>query len=348
MSIEFRDSFAHYDTTSFDSTQGGKWTTRPTANASFGTGRWGSPSKCLVLSQNAVFAEKVLTAQQTRIVQVAVLPQSLAENVFICQLYDGAVKHVEFIITTAGEVQVKRGDGTQLAITSGLGLVAGFWRYFECKAKIDNSAGEVYVWVDGVSKISSTGLDTQNAGNASSDRFRLASIASNTASRSTSFGDLVVVNTSGSAPYNDHLGEVRVECIFPDANGTTTNFTPSTGTNHAALLDESAPNGDTDYVQSNTLGHIDLVNLGALSSSSGATILEVTPWLWAKRTDATARSISVGVKDTSSGTPSWGSAEALSTGYQYYSRPMTANPVTAAIWTYSEVNALEAGIKVEV
>lgn len=349
MAIEFRDSFGYYDwfSMSSDTGNGGKWTTVPSNAAffSFTTGRWGSPSRALVLTQASVYCERVLTAQQTRVIQAAWKADSFANTPVICQYYDGTVKHVEFVVTTAGEIQAKRGDGTVLGTTSGLGLTISTWYYLETKVKVDNSTGTVDLWVNNVSKLALTAQDTQNGGSASSDRFRLSAPAG---VGDTYFSDLVVLNTSGSAPYNDRLGEVRVECLFPNANGTTTQFATSTGTNHATLLDESAPNSDTDYVQSNVVGQIDLLNLGALNSTSGATILEVTVYGRLKRSDTTARSISLGVKDASSGTPDFGgSVEVLTTAYVYYERVFTQNPVTAAAWTYTEVNALEAGCKVE-
>ena len=272
MSIEFRDSFAHYDSATAIITNGGKYDTQSSLSASYGTGRWGAPSKCLTFTQNTSggYFEKVLTAQQTRIVQLAFHMQSFLDTPIICQLYDGSTKQLEYLVTTAGEIQVKRGDGTTLGTTSGLGLIANTWYHIETKSTIDNSAGAATVWVNAVSVLALTSQDTQNSANASSDRFRLISSVSNNSSRNVSIGDLIVLNTSGSAPYNDHMGEQRVECLFPNASGTTTDFSLSTGSNHAALLDEVPPNGDTDYVQSNTVGHIELLNLGALSSSSGA------------------------------------------------------------------------------
>ena len=70
--------------------------------------------------------------------------------------------------------------------------------------------------------------------------------------------DVYVTNTS------TRLGESRVAVLYPSADTAHADWTPSTGTDHYALVDETTVNSDTDYVASGTVGDLDLYEVGDL------------------------------------------------------------------------------------
>lgn len=127
------------------------------------------------------------------------------------------------------------------------------------------------------------------------------------------------------------------------ADGATTNFTPSTGTNHAALVDESPPNDDTDYNQSSNVGDLDLYEITDMAHTP-ASIFGVQINLNAKKDDAGTRSIAGVVR--SGGTNYEGGAQALSTSYAYYLDVRETDPDTSAPWTKTGVDNAQFGIKV--
>ena len=71
--------------------------------------------------------------------------------------------------------------------------------------------------------------------------------------------DDVYVTNSGA-----RLGESRVAALYPNADTADADWTPSTGTDHYALVDETTVNSDADYVASGTVGDLDLYETGDL------------------------------------------------------------------------------------
>jgi hypothetical protein len=65
----------------------------------------------------------------------------------------------------------------------------------------------------------------------------------------------------------------------PSADGTYTSWTPSTGTTHFTLVDESPCNGTTDYVSTTVVGNRDSysVNVSGISNGSTITAVAITP-----------------------------------------------------------------------
>ena len=67
--------------------------------------------------------------------------------------------------------------------------------------------------------------------------------------------------------------------ILPTSNGTYLQWTPSTGTTHYTLVDESTCNGTSDYNSTNTVGSRDSYDTSLASVPNGSTVtaIEITP-----------------------------------------------------------------------
>jgi hypothetical protein len=55
-----------------------------------------------------------------------------------------------------------------------------------------------------------------------------------------------------------------VDVLYPNADTADADRSPSAGTDHYAVVDETTVNGDTDYVASGTAGDLDLYEVGDL------------------------------------------------------------------------------------
>ncbi len=258
---------------------------------------------------------------------------------------EGTTIHLTLYLTTAGALAVYRGrfSGGTLLGTSAAGVIASnTWHYIEFKALIDNATGTYEVKVDETSVLSGTGADTQNAGTSTWDRLTLLG----TAGVNQFFDDLYVCDGSGAAN-NDFLGNCQVEVLRPQtdavAAGTNAGFTPSTGTDHGALVDETTPNSDTDYNSGTAVGQKDTYNYPSVSLSGTIKGVKVAPFV--KKTDAGPRTICTVVR--SSGTD-YDHATAISpaTSYQFESQIWETDPATAAAWNSAGINAAEFGLKV--
>jgi Fibronectin type III domain len=64
--------------------------------------------------------------------------------------------------------------------------------------------------------------------------------------------------------------------IMPTSDGTYTQWTPSTGMSHFALVDEAACNGTTDYNSTTVVGNRDSYGVSLASVPNGATITQIS------------------------------------------------------------------------
>jgi hypothetical protein len=207
---------------------------------------------------------------------------------------------------------------------------------------IDDSTGVVVVKVNEVTDIKLSSQDTRNGGNASVNRIRPQTVGwqSGTA---LYFDDLVVITTSGGTA-TDFIGDVRVESIFPNGNGNSSQLVGSDGnsTDNYLLVDETAPNDDTDYVESSTVGDKDTYAYSNVTPTTG-TVHGVQLLPYAKKTDAGTRSIVSVARH--SGTEEDSSAKTLNSTYAYLPDVRETKPGGGA-WSISDVNAAEFGVKV--
>jgi len=146
-----------------------------------------------------------------------------------------------------------------------------------------------------------------------------------------------------SHPNNDFLGDVRIVAIFPDAIGTYSQWTPTSGDNYTCV-DETTPNDDSDYVATSGIGNIDTYNFESLPVSSG-TVLAIQCNSYARKDDAGSRSIGNAIYYNS--ILYSGSEQSVGDTYRYYPEIFEVNPNTNVRWTISELNSVEIGPKLE-
>lgn len=265
----------------------------------------------------------------------------------------GNVTHLTIALTTGGEIAVHRGllTDTLLGTSSGAGLSAASWVYLEVGYVIDDSSGGVWVKVDGTDvlrlgayALTPTTLDTRNGGNASIDAVGFHT-NSTVASNKACFDDWYVVDTSGSAPYNDFLGDVRVLEIIPDGAGDETDFTPNAGNNWQAVDEVPGHDGDTSYVESNTAGDEDLYSM-TNPASSATTVYAAKVVVVARKTDAGDSDLELSLK--SGTTTDRVNVGLLSNSYAEYTSVYTANPDGPAAWTIAALDGVQVGQRVPV
>jgi hypothetical protein len=292
---------------------------------------------CLEMRGWGGFSTPALTTNATVVVGFGFYFAAIA-NVRIMSLSDGATEGINLRMETTGELAIYRGT-TFLARTTGLGLTNATWYWIELKVYCHDTSGTYEVRVGGVNKLSASGVDTKAGSNA------YHNIATIPAPNGTvRYDDIYILDGSGAAN-NDFLGNMKVVGVFPNGDvGGYTDFTPSSGTDHYALVDENPTNDNTDYVESSTTGHKDLWDYGAVSGL-GAAIAGLQVNTEVRETDASSFSLITLIK--SGATESADSAQAIgSTNYKTLRRISETDPATGAAWTVSGVSAAQFGVKV--
>lgn len=263
-------------------------------------------------------------------------------DVTIIEFYEGSTVHVNLGLKPSSKLYVTRAN-TQLGSNGTATISPNQWYYIEVKFTINDSTGVAVVKVNGVTDINLSSQDTRNGGTGVIDQFKLWSVGY-VSGTDAYFDDLVILDTSGGAPNNDFIGDVRVEALFPNGNGNSSQLVGSDGnsTDNYLLVDESTPNGDTDYVESSTVGDKDTYAYSNLTPTTG-TVYAVQPCVYAKKTDAGVRSMVSVARHSGSEVDS--SAFTLNTTYNYFMDVRDTKP-GGGTWSISDVNGAEFGAKV--
>lgn len=276
----------------------------------------------------------------TAIIGVAIKTTGFGSTSNIIEVYEGSTLHMAVGIDGSGHLLVLR-NTTTLA-TSSSTISTNTWYYVEFKTVIHDSTGTYEVRVDGSTfgGLTATGQDTRNGGSGTWDAVALGGFSSGQSD------DLYICDGSGSLN-NDFLGDSKVETLLPQtdavAAGSHADFTPSTGTDHGALVDETNPN-TSDYNSSSTVGHIDSYNYPSLTLTGTIRGVQVSPFH--AKTDAGARTVSTMTRVASTDYVNGGTAISPPTTFGYDTQVFETNPNSGVAWTASDVNSAEFGLKI--
>jgi hypothetical protein len=209
------------------------------------------------------------------------------------------------------------------------------WAYLEINVLTNATTGTVAIQINGLAVASLV-----FSGNTGSNQIR--SIQYTTAGGSiANFDDIYVCDGTGSTN-NTFLGDRAVLPIYPNAAGDSTQFSVTGAASNWQAVSE-VTRSSSEYVASATAGHVDLYNLqnlpGTVTDVAGIKVIGSVA-----KSDAGARTGSFQVK--TGGTASNGTTFSPGTAYGYLTWLLPTNPVSSALWTVSEINSLQAGIRV--
>lgn len=337
MALLDTESFDHYGTSVSNMT--GNWSSNVQGALSTSNPRTGTHAYRSNNSFTGTITSKTYTTSGGAVIGFAYYPTQLS-SLALCQVLEGSTVHFRLVSDASGNLIVQR-NTTTLATSTSPVLSADSYYYIEVKVTIDDSSGTTEVHVDGVAVdgLTLTGQDTKNGGTGVWDNVKFSVFSGD------DLDDIYICDTSGSAPRNDFLGPVKIECLFAQtdatAAGTNADLTPSTGSDHGALVDETSPN-TSDYNSSATVGHKDTYNFTDLALTG--TILGIKTNLWVAKTDAAARTVCPVVR--TGGADFDGDDVAPLTSYSNFGQVWEQNPDTTDEWSAVEVDGLEAGMKV--
>jgi hypothetical protein len=224
------------------------------------------------------------------------------------------------------------------------------WFHCESSPVIANSSGSLEIRINTVPVVQLVGADTQNTANAYFDSVFLGAYTTNdnvsiSSSHPVVFDDMFVNDTTGSSN-NTWQGNLRVKTQFMIANGATDNFTIG-GSSPAATQWQSVLNqvlDDTKYVYSGNAGDIDLFTPDPNLNAPFVRAVQVRMGL--RQDDATQRVARALLRI--GGTNYVGSVDQYTNQtYTFYKERWQLSPATGTSFTGTEVNGLQAGVKVQ-
>jgi len=242
------------------------------------------------------------------------------------------------------------GTNIQIGAASSRVLRNNVWYYIEAKFTLSNtlSTAGLVLRVNGETWLSIDSGDSVASGNEWTDSFRFGRVVGSSAT--VDIDDFYILDSAGPAPYNTFLGDLRVDTIRPNGNGTTSNFVGSDAdsTDNYLLVDDITPDGDTTYLKSSTPTDIDLHALESLPVTP-QTIFGVQPVSVCKKTDAGVRTAQHAIRTggTNYFSPDFYPSDQDYIGFSSLggSGMWEDNPFTGVPFVEADIDALESGIK---
>lgn len=244
-------------------------------------------------------------------------------------------------LDAGGHLRIRRGTADLAAGPTVLAINTWYWVWSYVKI---GDAGRYRITLNNVSEIAAANGDTRSDAGTNGDTADRFTLGTN---NYPCFDDWYVIDATGTTNDGDDCspGEVTIPFLLPSAAGDTTQLTRG-GTDSGAnwsQVEEVPPNDGTDYNGHATDGNLDLYNIANLPSGVAA-VKGVVVRTRSQKSDAGAKSGRALVK--SGATVSNGPDFTLTSGsWQSNQRPLRQNPVTAADWTTSELDALQVGFE---
>jgi len=208
--------------------------------------------KCMSLSVGT--AKKMVVAGKTKVVGghangISFNALTYHQYGSVVTFFVGTVSYL--VINTTTGLHLYKWDGGSTDLVSTTATLPSYLVHIQIKFYSHASNGSIEVRCNGAVVFSATGLNTGG-------------------------GDITEVHwgASGASPLkwdnvwiaDDFQGELYSVLCSPTSDSSVA-FARSTGATNYTLIDETAQNGDTDYVQSNTLNALDLYGYSDVGAS---------------------------------------------------------------------------------
>lgn len=271
----------------------------------------------------------------------------------ICDIGDGTIDDANFTLRIDNQNRLSISLQTSSAYAGWIGmiednysdpLVTGQAYHIEVKVLVHGTAGTIAFKINGNKVFDYTG-DTSN-GSLYHKRASLGAHQFNTSGTpidgTYTISDWYVINADDAVEPFDWIGPLaRVEYLPVDAETATIGFTPSTGTDNAAMLSETGFHDfDTTRNTGGAVSDKDLFTVAALSEPTKGEVLAIKPIMVASKDNTDARTVdliyahnSVEASDT----------KTMTQTYDQFSIISALNPDTSAAWLKSQIPTLEVG-----
>lgn len=335
MALLFCDSFNHID----DGYDVLKWDAGSVTGISYssGIGRLGDWG--VQVASGSGLDKSFGSNKTTIILGLALKTENGSTSAEHIQFYDGATLQAEIRIDPSGAIHAYRGSSTLLGSSADGVFPINAWAYLEIKILFSNTVGTVEVKVNEATVLNLTSKDTVASGNEYATAVRLEGNGGD-----CNFDDFYLCDDTGSVN-DDFLGDVQISVLYPTSDETHSDFTPSTGSDHYALVDDPQLTSDADHNESTTVGHKDTYGVTTFSGSNP--ILGVQICSAVKNTDVGVMSVRNLLISGTSPTETEGASLALSQTMQGNITVYDKEPVDDVAWTAAKVNAAEIGLKVQ-
>ena len=269
-------------------------------------------------------------------------------SAYFIGFYRGTSLQIRLHVIANGRIQLRM--NTIVVATSDVVVKTNTRIYLEVKWNTNNSiaADTFVVLVNGQEVLNvPAGTDCQYQASPGVDTICLNGGSGNNNAYNY-FDNLYILDLTGSAPYNDFLGEVSVDSLLPIGNGNSNQFIGSdadSNDNYLHVDELPGPDDDTSYVESSNVTDKDLYSYANLSNTP-ETVLGMQVTAYAKKDDSGTRT---GKLITRVNSVDYEGSEftPVEATYGYFTEIWALNPDDSAAWEEVDINSAEFGLKVE-
>lgn len=241
---------------------------------------------------------------------------------------------------TSGLYLQQAGSGNLILNGNVLGtfpaLTQGVLYHFELKTYFHATEGEVSVRIDGVDVLTVSGLNTLSFP-CTRVRF-LTGSGSSVAGDIEYFYDNLYVWDGTGVQNNDWLGDRSVIFLPVNSDGSSQDWSLSSGSDAYDLLDNVPPDPSTDYIETSTLNAVSSFGVADLEHDQHD-IAGVALWVQAQKTDSGDSDITLDIDGET--TP----PTSLTEQPLYFSHVVEVDPNTAAQWEATDVNDIVVAVE---
>lgn len=211
------------------------------------------------------------------------------------------------------------------------------WNYVEVKCGLGNGDGYFIVRINEEVVIDASDID-----NVYSGTDYLLRYLGFTYTRGCYIDNMYVLNNEGTEN-NDFLGEVRIDTIYPSANGTINDGVPSIGENYECV-DDPIIIDDTDFITLSTVDDVELFTFENLPDSPSY-IKEIYGVKAVNRCMVELGNRNINLICNINSNQYESSIMPLPMSFSDMVHIWELNPDTSLAWTEADVNSIETGIK---
>jgi len=184
----------------------------------------------------------------------------------ILTFLDAAVDQVDLRYNAGGQLYFTR-NGTTIGSMTSFALVPNQWYWMEIQVTISSSSGVANLYVNGVSYLSGSSLNTQTSANAYFGQINVRAQINGTQNIDNfHFWDTVTGIDVSSFPYGEHLIDSK---LATGAGDQTQWSNVGASANYLCINNVSNQALDNQYVYTNTSGSIDSYAFANLAETSG-------------------------------------------------------------------------------
>lgn len=335
MALRYFDGFDYYDYTDLNARyniSGTSWRITP------GAGRFSSGALVNLVSGGGESLTKFLDDQGTLIVGVAIKFDHTGTASSLIEIANHVGPQVELRLNSSAKLIITS-NGTTLA-TGTTTLLPNTFYFIEFKVTFSAScaANSCVAQVGGVTEVTVPATSNTAPNGTFGNR---VSLRYDWFVAIFTYDDFYICDGTGSLN-NDFLGDVRVEVLLPNADGHYTDFTVHGGGSAFSAIDETAEDGDTSYIFTNTVGDISTFLFPNLSTTP-QTIFGMQLINVARKDDAGSRALAGMIRFNF--VDYVGDDQGVTDTYTYQTSLWETNPATSALWIGGDINLLEAGCK---